>query len=115
MKYISALTFAVLSTISLAQDAVQPKAQSALEYCLVNPNHESCKRIKRIFKELSRSKVSRIWRLITGKGMFLPGDHLRHFLYMCSENIGKELNWDQAKIDEEFNKLCEEAYRIQNS
>ena len=117
MKYILGLLIASFSAFSLCHAAnEQLKAQSVLEYCSTNPNHKNCKLIKKIFKELKpRSKIVRIWRLIIGKGMFLPDDHLRHYLNMCSEEIGEELNWSKEKIHDEFNKLYEEAVRIRNS
>jgi hypothetical protein len=78
------------------------KPQTAMEFYHLNPNHPLYKLLKKFFKEVKPcSKVSRVWRLITGKGMFLPGDHLRHYLYLCVEDMAKELNWTKEKIVQE--------------
>lgn len=116
MKYILALSLALFVTISLAENIEQVKAQSVLEYCHSNPNHERCKLIEQIFNEVKpRSKISRIWRFVSGKAMFLPQDFMRHYFLISCQDIGKELNWDDQKIYGEFDKLCEEANRIRNS
>jgi hypothetical protein len=115
MKYISIILLVLFSTVSLA-NTEQPKPQSVHEFCQMNPNHERSKLIATIFKDIKPcSKVSRWWRIFTGKRMFLPVDFQRHYFLISCEDIGQELNWDKEKIDEEFNKLCTEADLIRNS
>jgi len=92
------------------------KPQTAIEFYRLNPNHTRSKLLKKIFKEVKpRSKISRMWRLLTGKGLFLPADHLRHYLYLCVEDMARELNWTPEKIYQEVYALLDEIDRIRNS
>jgi hypothetical protein len=115
MKYILLLSFLV-SPFSFATEPEQAqiaKDLSALEYCHANPDHKPCKEIHKILDWVKPCPtISRIWKFVRGKGMFLPDDHMRHFFFSYCKEIGNELNWDEKRIYEEGEKLYAEVNRI---
>lgn len=97
--------------------SVDVKPQSVMEFYQLNPTHERCKLLSKIFEEAKpRPKIVNLWRIfVTGQGIILPNDHLRHYFYMCAGDIGQELGWSSTKIEQEVNALFQQIDRIRNS
>lgn len=117
MKFKSLLCVVIALCCSGLRAEHPIKPQTALEFCNLYPTHPQSILLKKIFTEVKpRSKISKFWRtFVTGEGLFLPNDHLRHYFYLCVKDMAKELNWDKQKIHQEVAALEIEVQRIRNA
>lgn len=85
--------------------------QHVMQICIQKPEQKNCAMINFVFNTYKNPPPSKL-KVIKGKAPFLPMDHARAQLHFNTQDLGKILGWDQARIKSETEVLFNELETI---